>query len=207
MLKQERKVLGLLPVMQGTVKYPSAMVIAYKGNSKTIQARHSGGVVCKAAGKALLQMCHGKLYPSHPSWPPTAREMLGISPELLLLQPRGGRVASTAKKGGEDARMGQVLLSCRSLGCPHTDKLRAESGGWSPSALTVNPWKEEDSVIIILFWVGLCGLVNYLGEAVVATSQMSLISEFPEAVGGKSRNSQLVKENWKCFTRAKQWAV
>ena len=103
--------------------------------------------------------------------------------------------------------MGQVLLSCRSLGWPHTDKLRAESGGWSPSALTVNPWKEEDSVIIILFWVGLCGLVNYLGEAVVATSQMSLISEFPEAVGGKSRNSQLGKENWKCFTGRRQWAV
>lgn len=68
-LKQDRKMFGLLTVMQGTVKYPSAMLTAYKGNSKIIQAHHSGGV-SKATGKGLQQMCHGKLYHSHPSWPP-----------------------------------------------------------------------------------------------------------------------------------------
>lgn len=38
-LKQGRMVLGLLRATQGTVKYPPATLIAYKGNSKTIQAR------------------------------------------------------------------------------------------------------------------------------------------------------------------------
>lgn len=71
----------------------------------------------------------------------------------------------------------------------------------------MNPRKEEDSVIIVLFWVGLCGLVSYLGEAVVAIPQMSLISEFPEAVGGTSRDSQLGKEIWEHFTGSRQWAV
>lgn len=138
--------------MQGTVKYAGAMSVVHKGNSKTIQAHHSDGA-CKVAGKTLLQMCHGKLYPYHPSWPPTAMEA------LLLLHPRGGWVASKAKKVGrwgakKDARMGQVLLSCRSLGCLHTDKLRAESGGWTLKCADCESWAggSLSDYYIILGW-------------------------------------------------------
>lgn len=122
---------GLLPAMQGTVKYPSAMLRAY--NSKTTQARHSDGL-CKAAGKALLQMCHGKLYPCHLSRPPHCQGDAGNKPGVSAppSMGRGGWWLPKPKKGGEgDARMDQVLLSCRSLGRLHTDKLRAESGGRS----------------------------------------------------------------------------
>lgn len=43
---------------------------------------------------------------------PTDREMLGVSPALLLLHPQRGQVASKAKKGvwGGGARMGFVVL-------------------------------------------------------------------------------------------------
>lgn len=78
-------------------------------------------------------MRHGILYPCHPSWLPHWQGDTGNKPSASA-------PPSTERAGGFQSQKGclwggvpeWVLLSCRSLGCLHTDKLRAESGGWSP---------------------------------------------------------------------------
>lgn len=133
--------------------------------------------------------------------------MLGICPALLLIW---GQEASKSQKGvveGGDARTGWVFLSCRSPGFLYPDKLQAEPGGWGPK-LPVCESLEGGSFSTIanfvLFWVRLSGLVSYLAETAVALPNTSLISEFSEAVGGMSTDSQLGKEIWKSFTRPRQ---
>lgn len=156
----------------------------------------------------LFYKCAMGYYTCHPSWSCHCQGDAGNKPSASA-------PPSTERAGGFQSKKGCLWGGCQNgFCCPadlwdfctQTNSEQSQEDGVQ-SALIVNPRKEEDSVIIVLFWVGLCGLVSYLGEVVVATRQMLLISEFPEAVGGTSRDSQLGQEIWEHFTGPRQWAV
>lgn len=158
-----------------------------------------------AGGKASTNV-PWETVPQSPSVVPHGRGDAGKMPGASAPPSTGRNGCLTQPKSGGGCQMGQGLLSCRSLGCLHTKSEQGQEDGVR-SALTVNPWEDEASVIIILFRAGPRVLISYLGEAVVATLQMSLISEFPEAVGGMSTDSQLGKEIWKHFRGPGQRSV
>lgn len=73
--------------------------------------------------------------------------------------------------------------------CTQTNPEQSQEDG-SERPDRVNPPRRKAQWLLHYSGSG-SGLVSVLGEAVVAAPAMALISEFPEAVGGMSRDAQL----------------
>lgn len=159
-----------------------------------------------AGGKASTNV-PWETVPQSPTVVPHGRADAGKMPGASAPPSMGRMGASHSQKVVGDARWARVCCPADLWDVRTQTKSEQGQEDGVQSALTVNPWEDDASVIIILFRAGPRGLISYLGEAVVATLQMSFISEFPEAEGGTSTDSQLGKEIWKHFRDPGQLSV